>query len=222
MGKLFFVSSCVTSSRVFTCRLMAFLRLFPNRKTRRPIPDAAKLDARWWRRFIHEWNGVSLILDKSWSNVDEVVASDASLLAGGAYTDEFYFSVKFPDSLSDSPIHVKEFVTLLIAVKLWGKYWSKKRILIHCDNQNVCHSINNQNPKNDELQECLRELIFWESIYSFKIGAIYIETKANHLADFLSRSTSSSDHYEYFKKCGIAPKTRIFVPADTFEFKNDW
>ena len=47
MGKLFFVSSCVTSSRVFTCRLMAFLRSFPNRKTHLRIPAAAKQDARW-------------------------------------------------------------------------------------------------------------------------------------------------------------------------------
>ena len=177
MGKLFFVSSCVTSSRVFTCRLMAFLRSFPNQKTHLRIPAAAKQDARWWQRFIHEWNGVSLILDKSWSNVDEIVASDASLLAGGAYTEKSYFSVEFPASFSDSPIHIKEFVTLLIAVRLWGKLWSKKRILIHCDNQNVCNSINNQNPKNDELQECLRELIYWESLYSFRIGAVYIETK---------------------------------------------
>ena len=32
MGKLFFVLSCVSSSRIFTFRLMAFLRSFPNRK----------------------------------------------------------------------------------------------------------------------------------------------------------------------------------------------
>ena len=165
---------------------------------------------------------MSLVLEKSWSNVDEVVASDASLVAGGAYTDECYFSVEFPDSFSDSPIHIKEFVTLLIAVKLWGESWSKKRILIHCDNMAVCLSINNQNPKDDDLQECLRELIYWESLYSFKIGAIYIETKKNHLADFMSRSTKSSEHREYFKNCGIALKSRIPVPASMFVFENNW
>ena len=109
MGKLFFVSSCVASSRIFTFRLMAFLRTFPNRKIRLPILSAAKQDARWWRKFIHEWNGVSLILDKSWSNIDEVVASDASLAAGGAYTDKFYFSEEFPKNLADLPIHMLEF-----------------------------------------------------------------------------------------------------------------
>ena len=183
---------------------------------------AAKRDARWWRVFIHEWNGVSLILDKSWSNTDEVIASDASLTAGGAYTDEFYFSEEFPKNMSDSEIHIKEFVTLLVAVKLWGKSWARKRIRFHCDNQNVCFSINNQKPQDDGLQECLRELIYWESLYSFKIGAVYIETKANHLADFLSRSTKSSDHKNYFKKCDIVQKTRIIVPVEMFSFKNDW
>ena len=155
MGKLFFVSSCVASSRVFTYRLMAFLRSFPNRRIRFLIPVAAKQDARWWRQFIHEWNGVSLILDKSWSNTDEVIASDASLVAGGAYTDEFYFSVEFPENMKDSPIHIKEFVTLLVAVKLWGKSWAKKRIRFHCDNLNVCFSINSQKPQDDGLQGCL-------------------------------------------------------------------
>ena len=222
MGKLFFVSSCVASSRVFTFRLMAFLRSFPDRKVRFPIPAAAKQDAEWWRRFIHEWNGVSLILDESWSNIDEIVASDASLTAGGAYTDKFYFSEEFSENLADSPIHIKEFLTLLVAVKLWGKSWAKKRIRFHCDNQNVCNSINNQKPKDDALQECLRELIYWESLYSFKIGAVYIETKKNHLADFLSRSTNSSDHIEYFKKCNIACKTRIHAPEKMFSSKNDW
>ena len=222
MGKLFFVSSCVASSRVFTFRLMAFLRSFPDRKVRFPIPAAAKQDAEWWRRFIHEWNGVSLILDESWSNIDEIVASDASLTAGGAYTDKFYFSEEFSENLADSPIHIKEFLTLLVAVKLWGKSWAKKRIRFHCDNQNVCNSINNQKPKDDALQECLRDLIYWESLYSFKIGAVYIETKKNHLADFLSRSTNSSDHIEYFKKCNIACKTCIHAPEKMFCSKNDW
>ena len=118
MGKLFFVASCVASSRVFTLRFMAFLRSFPNRKIHLTIPEAAKRDAKWWRFFIHKWNGVSLILEKSWSNIDEIIASDASLVAGGAYTNDQYFSEPFPKHLSDTPIHLKEFLTLLVAIKL--------------------------------------------------------------------------------------------------------
>ena len=171
---------------------------------------------------MHKWNGVSLILDNSWSNVDEIVASDASLTACGAYTNECYFSEEFPSKFAESHIHIKEFLTLLVAIKLWGISWAGKRILIHCDNQNVCNSINNQKPKDDGLQECLRELIYFESLYSFKIGAIYIETKENHLADFLSRSINSLDHEKYFKQCNLSPKKRIFVPGKTFQFENDW
>ena len=124
--------------------------------------------------------------------------------------------------MADFPFHMLEFLTLLVAVKLWGKSWAKKRILFHCDNQNVCFSINNQKPQDDGLQSCLRELIYWESLYSFKIGAVYIETKKNHLADFLSRSTKSSDHENYFKKCNIAPKKRIKITEEMFNFNNDW
>ena len=222
MGKLFFVSSCVASSRVFTFRLMAFLRAFPNRRVHLKIPEAARRDAKWWRYFIREWNGVSLILDKSWSNIDEVIATDASLEAGGAYTEGEYFSEIFPASVSHFPIHIKEFLTLLAAVKVWGKSWAKKRILIHCDNQNVCDSINNHKPKDDDLQECLRELIYWESLFSFKIGAVYISTKDNHLADFLSRNTNSSDHIKYFDKCNISHKKRKNLQTKLFQFANDW
>ena len=151
-----------------------------------------------------------------------MIASDASLMAGGAYTDRHYFSEEFPAHLAESPIHIKEFVTLLVSCKLWGSSWSKKRIRFHCDNQIVCDSINNQKPQVEELQECMRELVYWESLFSFKIGAVYIQTKENHLADFLSRSVNSLDHLEYFKKCGCQPKTRISVSTELFRFSNDW
>ena len=86
----------------------------------------------------------------------------------------------------------------------------------------MCDSINYHKPKDDDLQECMRELIYWESLFSFKIGAVYINTKDNHLADFLSRNTNSSDHIKYFDKCNIPHKSRIFVPKKLFQFVNDW
>ena len=53
MGKLFFVSSCVQSSRVFTFRLMSFLKSFPDRRISKPIPLETKPDAKWWPHFLH-------------------------------------------------------------------------------------------------------------------------------------------------------------------------
>ena len=98
----------------------------------------------------------------------------------------------------------------------------QKEDLIHCDNQSVCHAINGNKPTDPKLQELLRELIFYESIHSFKIGAVYIETKKNHLADFISRTTKSSEHIAYFKKIGISQKTRISVTSQMFETQNKW
>ena len=165
---------------------------------------------------------MSLILDKKWSNPDEIIATDACPQSGGGYTNDEYFSENFPDECRDSPIHIKEFLTLLVAVKTWGSVWSRKRILIHCDNQSVCHAINGNKPDDPKLQELLRELVFFESIYSFKIGAVYIETKANHLADYLSRITSTEEHLRYFQHISIPPKTRISIPPHNFLKQNKW
>ena len=73
-----------------------------------PIPLSAKRDAEWWKRFKYEWNGVSLILEKDWSNPDEIIATDTSPRAGGAYTNDYYFSEEFPPHLLELPIHIKE------------------------------------------------------------------------------------------------------------------
>ena len=65
-----------------------------------------------------------------------------------------YYSSKFPKSLQDPqiPIHIKEFICIIMAVKTWGHQWSGKCIQIFCDNDAVCDVISYLKPKNALMQ----------------------------------------------------------------------
>jgi hypothetical protein len=120
------------------------------------------------------------------------------------------------------PIHQKEFLTVIVQVKVWGAGWSGKRVAIHCDNVAVVQTINHMKPKDKELQRLLREFLFYVTTYKFEPVLIRIPTKDNHLADFVSRNHNSLDIQEEFAKYGVEKMESVPVPDHMFSFLADW
>ena len=92
--------------------------------------------------YLLKFNGVELFIP---DYVSVQVAGDACPMGLGSWnlTSKQYFSRKFPFAMQDPliPIHVKEFLCVIIAVKKWGSEWSGKRVEIFCDNDAVCDVI---------------------------------------------------------------------------------
>ena len=107
------------------------------------------------------FNGVLLLVPDV---VSAQVAGDACPQGMGCYSPSLnsYFSTKFPHHFQDPaiPIHLKEFMCLIISIKKWGKNWHGKRIQFFCDNDAVVDVITNLKPKNPLMQSYLREFLF--------------------------------------------------------------
>ena len=122
-----------------------------------------------------------------------------------------YFSRKFPLLLQDSlvPIHVKEFLCVIIAAKKWGSEWSGKQVEIFCDNDAVCDVITYQKPKDSKMQSLLREFLHWVCLFNFCPKISKIGTKENLIADF-------------FLKENLPPLTKLALNDDDFDLIADW
>lgn len=131
LGKLFWISKVVKHSRVFLGRMLEQLRsmtsLKDNKKTK--LLDETRKDIRWWACFLEHYNGVQIITiedpikltyEQLLDTPHEICAGDATPVGGGAWHGYEFWSSPLPDDLQDPtvPIHVKEFIVLIVFAKI--------------------------------------------------------------------------------------------------------
>ena len=154
------------------------------------------------------------------------LAGDACPMGLGYWNVEKleYFSAKFPLLLQDPqiPIHVKEFICIIISVKIWGADWKGKRVKIYCDNDAVCDVIAYNKPKNEKMQSLLREFLLLVCLYNFCPVVSKIGTKENHVADFFSRNFSDDDATVFIKDNGLDMMQKITLHDSMFDLTADW
>lgn len=212
--------------RLFVSRMLKWLKvLYRENKVKHPIPNYVKKDLLWWHRFLHQYNGVSMMIYENWSEPDEIFSSDACLSACGGFWCGNYFHVKFPSSLASKSYHINilEMFSVIICLKLWGSFYKGKRIQVFCDNSSVCTVINSGKAKCEILQNGLRELAFLAAIYECEIRAVHLNSEENRLADHLSRWYTSERHkHEFFQLTKDLILKEWEVSDKLFEFINNW
>ena len=223
LGKLLWVSKTVRFSRVFVSRIICEIRKLTSQNAKTTLSRDIRKDFLWWEMYIEEFSGVQMITPIS---VCQSVLGDAYPQGGGSWNPVLnqYFSMSFPQYLhsSDTPIHVKEFVIVLLSIRMWGKFWAGQRIVIFCDNDAVCDVCTYQKPNNLEMQQLLREFLFWVCRYNFFPVLQKIGSKENHIADFISRNHNEDDIAKYFTENGFPSQTKITIPLDWYNFVADW
>ena len=172
VGKLSFVSKCVRQSRLFLARILAMLRTVKRNHHHVKLSKEFFRDIHWWLRFIHVYNGVSIIPMSAWSSPDAVFATDACLSGCGGLTCHQFFHIEFPREVKDKfpSIHHLEVLAILLAARLWGSQWRGLRLLVYCDNAAVVSSLNSGRVQDSILAACLREL--WFLAASHELGAV--------------------------------------------------
>ena len=169
------------------------------------------------------FNGIHLIAP---NHVSEEIAGDACPMGFGCWypNQQEYFSSKFPMFLQDPliPIHLKEFICVILAIKKWGHLWAGKQVNIFCDNDSVCDVICYLKPKDEKMQIYLREFLYWVCHFNFVPVVSKISTKDNDIADFLSRNFSKTDAKSFFKKENLPSQNPVTISESDFTFKADW
>ena len=109
VGKLSSVSKCVRQSRLFLARILAMLRTVKRNHHHVKLSKEFFQDIHWWLRFIHVYNGVSIIPTSAWSSPDAVFATDACLSGCGGLTCHQFFHIEFPREVKDKFPSIHEF-----------------------------------------------------------------------------------------------------------------
>ena len=235
LGKLFWVSRVVQHSRTFIGRLLTQLREMSGKPdfAKVQLSEDCKKDLLWWRTFIVQYNGVTMIenddaitlplsqlLDKPFS----VCPGDATLTGGGAWYGRSYWSRQFPVWLKDPkiPVHQKEFLVVIVSTKLWGKDWAGKVVQIFCDNDPVCDVIAGERPSDSTMLSLLREFKFLVCKFRFYPALRKISTKDNSIADHISRRHDDEAAQRVFREHGLPEMSLIDAPDRHFELTAPW
>ena len=149
-GALNFACRCVKSGRVYLSCILNFLRTLP-KTGRRLVLKSVKLDVQWWIDLAPLFNGISLMTETQWSEIDATMSSDSCLSGGGIFnslTVEFIHWV-FPEKIKELKPNINQLECLMvvIALKMWGKQFSRKKLRIHCDNLVTVEFINSGSSK---------------------------------------------------------------------------
>ena len=131
--------------------------------------------------------------------------------------------MQWNEQSSPLSITIKELLPIMFAVVVWGRRWQAQKVLCHCDNQAVVvAALHSRSSKQPQLMHMLRCLFFVEALYGFELSASYIPTKANDLADDISRNNLSS----FLCKVPALKGNQVKVPDQLLEIlidtSGDW
>lgn len=220
LGSLQHLCCCVRGGRVFLNRMLNTLR---NMSSGDIIIDTEfRKDLFWWRSFLEEFNGVSIMQELSWSQPDGVFASDACLQGAGGFFQGQFFHVDFPPELRHLHINALEMLAIIVCCKLWGASWGGRRIQVNCDNMCCVILINSSRSREAFLQACIRELWFICSKFSFELRASHISGVDNRIPDHLSRWSSAWHRSEFFNNTRDYHLSEKTVSTDMFNFTHPW
>ena len=188
VGKLQFLCKCVRQGRVFVSRVLNFLRELHGGGSP-VIPETVRRDLTWFRLFLQDYNGVSMIPQMDRAPCDTLLASDACLVGFGAVCGEEFCKGGFPPFISGQQLHISalEMLALIVAVKVWKGKFRGLRVGVKCDNEATVIVINSGKSRDPFMQACLRELCFVCAKGEFEVWAEHIAGVNNRLPDLLSR-----------------------------------
>ena len=222
VGKLVFVSKCIRQSRVFIARILALLGKLRHNHHHANLTAEFRKDLVWWRCFLREYNGVSMINIAKWTSSDAVFSTDACLAGCGGVCDDQYFHGVFLPFISEQNLDISslELLTIVVALKLWGARWTVLRITVCCDNEAAVTVVNTGRCRNPFMNSCLREICYFAALHEFEVCAMHIPGVSNHFADLLSRwdSCSLSAKAQFLQRIQRDHWQEVPVPDEMFRF----
>ena len=187
LGLMSFVTACIRPGRIFMSALLNGLRSLP-RQGRLTISDEIRSDLQWWIKFLHRFNGISIIPSPVYC--PDVIITDACLTGAGGHFQDQYFHIDFPEHIMQDDefnINVKELLAIIVALRLWGPQLAGSRLLLKSDNCAAVQAINNRCSRAPLMQQCLRVLWLLCATSDLDVQAEHIPGYVNILADLLSR-----------------------------------
>lgn len=211
VGFLSFAAKVIVPGRAFLRRLFDAIRR-PIAIIRITIDMMA--DLLWWKTFLKDWKGLKL-LRLTADRREAYIWTDASgsLGMGGYRLDHpslldsvtDVFSIRVPSRHTHKDIQFKEMKAVLHAVRLWLEQLQGTHLTLYCDNDACVFGLRKLTIKGPAMAP-LRDIAMLLAKYDIMLTPTWIPTKANELADDLSR-------FRYRKIADKYPQLRHLVTA---------
>ena len=181
------------------------------------VPDNVTDDLLWWKRLCRYFNGSSKICRESfpWPLV-----SDSSFKGFGAYLGEDWVAGVWHDEdcialastcnhvafrptydlLSYDNINELELWPIVVGLKRWALLFKNCTVTVFTDNTQVMYMLLNGGSSNEVCKKWIKEIFWLCAIYNINLLPKYINTKANLVADTLSR-LPYFDSYMKLEEC---------------------
>ena len=224
IGKLAFISACISPGRIFMQRMLNELGLLIHKQQRFHPSSETRADLEWWSVFLASYNGVSLIRSEPRINTPLWFCPDASLHGIGGFYDGRFFHATYPNFSTKLSLHINalEILAVTVSVKLWVSVLPRQRILVLTDNKSTELVSQSRLPF---TQACLRELWLYAARYGFEISAHHIQGSQNVIADCLSRWDLNTSYQQEFYDT-VLPLydciTGEHCTTDLFSFECPW
>ncbi|XP_078368365.1 uncharacterized protein LOC144652227 [Oculina patagonica] len=189
VGKLNFAARVVFGGRTFLRRTIDVMNTLSRPHHHIRVNKQLRDDLSWWASFLSVFNGKTFFIDSAPVSFEEF-STDACPIGGGGFFqgDWFYtnWAIDHPD-LAGAHINLKETFTVLLALCRWKHQLRDKWIVVHSDNSMTISVLNKGTCRNPQVMQWLRSIFWLSATFNFRITARYIPSKANTMADAISR-----------------------------------
>ena len=193
-----------------------------NRCDNYTIPLTARKDLAWWRRFLSEYNGVSIMWLYKTPQADKVLSSDACPEGFGAICNGQFLQGFFPKHMKKHNIAYLEMRAVIVALKTFASQLRGQYFLIQVDNEAVAQVLNSGASRDEFLQDVLREVAYLAAQFDFIIKARHIMGILNRVPDWLSRWGSWEARDKFAKYARGKNLQRLDIGKDMLEFQHTW
>ena len=224
LGVLNWVSSVLVSGRFHLAQIVAARRAAAVHHAR--CTDLLLEECAWWRRVVTRWNRIAVILPRAmkpspWQLRDSPVTDAAGGMqgGGGGFYNGLWTAVKWSvEELTELDIMELEALMYVIFLKMLidrdPAIVSGRRFVARNDNQPWVAAANS----NDSSKPAIAVLLGWLHelmvYYSFDVGLEWIASKANPIADALSRGARAL-FLRSALDAGFAPSALVRVQMPT-------
>ena len=196
LGSLLYITKCVRPARSFLNRMLQVLRdniqTSPFRLT-----QSFHQDLNWFLTFLQQYNGVTYFDHKK---VDFEVHLDASLSGFGAKFGPMVYALPLGEHFPHLHITQLEMLNIVVALKVWSNLWKNKKVEIKCDNLAVVEVLDSGKTRDHFLALCARNVWLISAMFNIQLVFSHIPGKNNHIADLLSRWTTTTNPEQKLKQ----------------------
>jgi len=187
-GSLLYIHKCVKPARLFTNRILNVMRGSPH-KGYTKLDESFHRDIKWFINFMKVFNGTVYYSKALQPPVTELYLDACLTGMGGSFRNHVYAC---PINQQTNVNHVNiivhlEMLNILIALRLWERFFINKRVVIHCDNLAVVHILQNGKTKDNFLAAVARNIFCWSAQHDTQLIYKHIYGAKNVTADLLSR-----------------------------------